>query len=102
MEMTPRRQQLIEAHVAETHALMADYAFELNDLVRFALSAAKDKGNKVYYPMDPVNECIRNWQGLSKKVARLAADLEKTTQRLGVPPFDPEAPAASDEGSAPV
>lgn len=96
MEMTPRRQQLIDAHVAETRALMADYAFELNDLVRFALSAAKDKGHKVYYPMDPVNECIRNWQGLSKKVAKLAADLERTTQRLGVQPFDPEAPAADD------
>jgi len=39
MEMTPRRQAMIDAHVAETHALMADYAFELNDLVRFALSA---------------------------------------------------------------
>ncbi|MBX3620280.1 MAG: hypothetical protein KF891_09900 [Rhizobacter sp.] len=96
MEMTPRRQQLIDAHVAETHALMADYAFELNDLVRFALSAAKDKGHKVYYPMDPVNECIRNWQGLSKRVARLAAELERTTQRLGVQPFDPEAPPLDD------
>ncbi|HET7794752.1 MAG TPA: hypothetical protein VFL64_15320 [Rhizobacter sp.] len=96
MEMTPRRQQMIDAHVAETHALMADYAFELNDLVRFALSAAKEKGHKVYYPMDPVNECIRNWEGLSKRVAKLAAQLEQTRQRLGVPPFDPEAPAASD------
>lgn len=96
MEMTPRRQQMIDAHVAETHALMADYAFELNDLVRFALSAAKDKGNKVYYPMDPVNDCIRNWQGLSKKVAKLSADLERTAERLGVQPFDPEAPAAED------
>jgi hypothetical protein len=96
MEMTPRRQEMIDAHVAETYALMADYAFELNDLVRFALSAAKDKGNKVYYPMDPVNECIRNWQGLSKKVAKLSADLERTAQRLGVQPFDPEMPAADD------
>jgi len=96
MEMTPRRQQVIDAHIAETHALMADYAFEFNDLVRFALSAAKDKGNKVYYPMDPVNECIRNWQGLSKKVAKLSADLERTAQRLGVQPFDPEMPAAED------
>lgn len=98
MELTPHRQALIDAHITETRALMADYAFELNDLVRFALSAAKDKGHKVYYPMDPVTECIRNWQGLSKKVAKLAAELEKTTQRLGVPPFDSEAPAASDEG----
>ena len=96
MEMTPERQALINAHVAETHALMADYAFELNDLVRFALSAAKDKGHKVYYPMDRVNECIRNWQGLSKKVAKLATDLEKTTARLGVQPFDPEMPASTD------
>lgn len=96
MEMTPRRQQLIDAHVSETHALMADYAFELNDLVRFALSAAKEKGHKVYYPMDPVNECIRNLQGLSKRVSKLAADLERTTQRLGVPPFNPEEPATDD------
>ncbi len=94
MHMTPRRQEMIDAHVAETHALMAGYAFELNDLVRFALSAAKDKGHKVYYPMDPVNECIRNWQGLSKKVAKLAADLAQTAERLGVQPFDPEAPAS--------
>ena len=96
MEMTPRRQQMIDTHVAETHALMADYAFELNDLVRFALSAAKEKGNKVYYPMDPVNECIRNWQALSKRVATLAAELEQTNRRLGVQPFDPEAPEAAD------
>ena len=96
MEMTPERQALIDAHVAETHALMADYAFELNDLVRFALSAARDKGHKVYYPMDPVNECIRNWQGLSKKVAKLAADLQETASRLGVQPFDPEMPASAD------
>ncbi|MBC7958213.1 MAG: hypothetical protein H7Y33_20370 [Cytophagales bacterium] len=96
MEMTPHRQELIDAHVAETRTLMADYAFELNDLVRFALSAAKDKGHKVYYPMDPVNECIRNWQGLSKKVAKLAADLEQTAQRLGAQPFDPETPASAD------
>ncbi|MGY4828863.1 hypothetical protein ACVNIS_09830 [Sphaerotilaceae bacterium SBD11-9] len=96
MDMTPRRQQMIDAHVAETRALMADYAFELNDLVRFALSAAKEKGHKVYYPMDPVNECIRNWEGLSKRVAKLAAELERTRKRLGVQPFDPEAPVASD------
>jgi hypothetical protein len=96
MEMTPHRQALIDAHVAETRALMADYAFELNDLVRFALSAAKDRGHKVYYPMDPVNECIRNWQGLHRRVAKLAAELEQITRRLGVQPFDPEAPAAGD------
>jgi hypothetical protein len=96
MEMTPRRREMIDAHVAETRSLMADYAFELNDLVRFALSAAKDKGHKVYHPMDPVNECIRNWQALNKKVAKLAADVERTAGRLGVQPFDAEMPAAED------
>ena len=93
MEMTPKRQALIDAHVAETRRLMTDYAFELNDLVRFAISASKDKGHKVYYPMDPVNDGIRNWEGLSKKVAKLAANIERTAARLGVQPFDPEAPA---------
>ncbi|MEO8153203.1 MAG: hypothetical protein ABI605_09060 [Rhizobacter sp.] len=97
--MTPRRQQMIEAHVAETRKLMTDYAFELNDLVRFALSAAQNKGHKVYYPMDPVNECIRNWQGLSKKMAKLSADLELTAKRLGAQPFDPEMPAVDDMGA---
>lgn len=96
MELTPHRQQLIAAHIAETHRLMAAYAFELNDLVRFALSAAKDKNNKVYYPMDPVNECTRSWRDLSRKVAKLAADIERTSQRLGVQPFDPEEPASAD------
>lgn len=96
MEMTPRRQSLIDAHVAETRRLMADCAFELNDLVRFALSAAKDKGNKVYYPMDPVNECIRNWSTLHKKMAKLTEELARIQQRLGVPPFDPEQPASDD------
>jgi len=100
MEMTPRRQQMIDAHVAETRARMADYAFELNDLVRFALSAAKEKGHRVYYPMDPVNEGIRNWHGLNKKLAKLLADLGRTTQQLGVQPFDPEAPAAEDAPQA--
>jgi hypothetical protein len=97
MEMTTHRQALIDAHIAETHTLMADYAFELNDLVRFALSAAKEKDHKVYYPMDPVNDCIRNWQGLAKKMAKLAADVERTAARLGVQPFDPELPASVDE-----
>ena len=96
MEMTPRRQALIDAHVAETRRLMADYAFELNDLVRLALAAAKDRGHKVYYPMDPVNDCIRNWAALSKRVAKLSADLERTSQRLGVQPFDPEQPPQDD------
>lgn len=94
--MTPRRQALIDAHVAETRRLMMDCAFELNDLVRFAITAAKDKGHKIYYPMDPVNECIRNWAALSKKVAKLSQDLERTNQRLGVLPFDPEQPAEND------
>lgn len=96
MEMTPQRQQMIDAHVAETRALMAGYAFQLNDLVRFALSASQDKPLKVYYPMDPVNECIRNWQGLQRKLAQLCADVEQTARRLGVQPFDPEAPAGDD------
>lgn len=99
MEMTPHRQALIDAHVAETRTLMADYAFELNDLVRFALSAAKDKGHKIYYPMDPVNECIRNWRGLSQKLAKLSAELERTTKRLGVLPFDAEMPTEADGAS---
>jgi len=93
MQMTPQRQALIDAHVAETRRLMTDYAFELNDLVRFAISASKEKGQKVYYPMDPVNDGIRQWQGLSKKVAKLAADIERSAARLGVPPFDAESPA---------
>ena len=94
--MTPRRQALIDAHIAESRRLMVDCAFELNDLVRFALAASKDKGHKVYYPMDPVNEGIRNWAALSKKVAKLAQDLEQTRLRLGVAPFDPEQPADGD------
>ena len=94
--MTPRRRALIDAHITETRRLMVDCAFELNDLVRFALSASKDKGQKVYYPMDPVNDGIRNWVVLSKKVAKLAQDLEQTRLRLGVLPFDPEQPAEND------
>jgi hypothetical protein len=96
MEMTPRRQQMIDAHVAETHALMVELAFELNDLVRFALSAAKEKGHKVYYPMDPVNECIRNWQGLNTRLTKLAQSVAETSGRLGVQPFDPEAPEGGE------
>jgi hypothetical protein len=96
MEMTPRRRELIDAHVADTRAQMTELAFELNDLVRFALSAAKPKGNKVYYPMDPVNDCIRNWRDLNRKVAKLAQRIEATTARLGVQPFDPEEPPAPD------
>jgi hypothetical protein len=98
--MTPRRQQMIDAHVAETRALMADYAFQLNDLVRFALSAAQEKPQKTYYPMDPVNEGIRNWQGLSQKLAKLTAEVESSKRRLGVQPFDPEAPASDDPAVA--
>lgn len=96
MEMTPKRQALIEAHVAETRRLMSDYAFELNDLVRFALSASRDRSRKVYYPMDPVTDGIRDWVALGKKVARLAQQIENTRQRLGAPPFDAEQPAADD------
>lgn len=93
MQITPERQALIDAHIADTRRLMLEAAFELNDLVRFAISASKEKGHKVYYPMDPVNDAIRDWQGLSKKVAKLAASIERNAQRLGVQPFDPEAPA---------
>jgi hypothetical protein len=100
MELTPRRQAMIDAHVAETRRLMTDCAFELNDLVRFAISASRDKGHKIYYPMDPVNEGIRNWEALSKKIAKLAEQLERTRGRLGVPPFDPEQPADNEADSA--
>ena len=96
MQMTPRRQQLIDAHVAETRTLMAEYAFELNDLVRFALSAAKDKGQRVYYPMDPVHDGIRNWDALAKKLAKLTQRVEQSALRLGTPPFDAEAPAGDE------
>lgn len=96
MELTPRRQQLIDTHVAETRARMAEHAFELNDLVRFALSAAKQKDQKAYYPMDPVNGCIRNWDGLSKRLAKLLASIEADRQRLGVPPFDAESAPGND------
>ena len=87
---------MIDAHVAETRRLMTDFAFELNDLVRFAIAASRDKGHKVYYPMDPVNEGIRQWDELSRKVTKLAAQIQGTRARLGVPPFDPERPAADD------
>ncbi len=96
VEMTPRRQALIDAHVADSRRAMVDFAFELNDLVRFAISASRDKGHKVYYPMDPVNECIRDWAALSKKLAKLTSDLERARQRLGVQPFDPEQPVEDD------
>ncbi|SHM87252.1 hypothetical protein [Rhizobacter sp. OV335] len=100
MEMTPRRRELIEAHVADTRAQMTELAFELNDLVRFALSAAKPKGNKLYYPMDPVNEGIRNWKDLQRKLAKLTARVDQGVARLGVQPFDPEAPAQGDVESS--
>ena len=76
MELTPTRLAMIEAHVAETRRLMTDLAFELNDLVRFALSAARSRPGKVYYAMDPVNDSIRDWEGLSKRITRLAAQIE--------------------------
>lgn len=96
MEMTPRRQSLIDAHVSESRRLMTDCAFELNDLVRFAISASREKGHKVYHPMDPVNECIRNWTTLSRKLAKLSDEVARTSARLGVQPFEPEQPAADD------
>lgn len=102
MEMTPQRQQMIDAHVAESRKLMVEYAFELNDLVRFALSAAQDKPHKIYYPMDPVNDCIRNWKGFHRKLAQLCADVDEATRRLGVQPFDPESPPSDDPVSSPL
>ena len=96
MEMTPCRQALIDARLAESRASMIDAAFELNDLVRFAIAASKDKGHRVYYPMDPVNESVRNWAGLSKKLAELTRRIEQTSSRLSVLPFEPERPAADD------
>lgn len=102
MEMTPRRQALIEAHVTETRGLMLEAAFELNDLVRFAMSAAKAKDHKVYYPMDPVNDGIRSWDGLSKKIAKLASTVAHHAARLGVQPFDPEGPPEDEGVQAPA
>ena len=42
MGFTPRRQGPVGTHVVETRASRAEHAFELNDLVRFALPAAKE------------------------------------------------------------
>ena len=96
MDMTPRRQQLIETHVADTRRAMLDCAFELNDLVRFALAAAKDRPHKRYYPFDPVDEGIRNWAELRRKLAKLTAQVAQADARLGVRPFEPEEPASED------
>ena len=96
MELTPQRQALIESQVAETRRLMLDCAFELNDLVRFAISASKGKAHKVYYPMDPVDESIRDWRALSRRLLKLTAEVERHAAVLGVRPFDPEQPAAAD------
>ena len=101
MELTPRRQAMIDTHVAETRRAMADVAFELNDLVRYAIAAARDKGGKIYYPMDPVNEGIRQWAGLSRKLAKMVQQVEQAQARLGHPPFDPEQPADTDPPAAP-
>ncbi len=92
MELTPHRQALIDAHVTESRRLMLDFAFELNDLVRFAISASKGKGHKVYYPMDPVDASIRDWQALSRKLVHLMAEVDRRAAVLGVRPFDPEEP----------
>ena len=96
MDMTPRRQQMIDSHVADTRRELLDVAFELNDLVRFALSAAKDKPQKRYYPFDPVDEGIRNWAELRRKLAKITALVEQANGRLGVRPFEPEQPVADD------
>lgn len=96
MDMTPRRQQLIDSHLADTRREMLDLAFELNDLVRFALAAAKDKTHKRYYPFDPVDDGIRQWAELRRKLGKLGQQVERAHARLGVRPFDPESPAADD------
>lgn len=96
MEMTPRRQAMIDAHVAETRRKMAEIAFELNDLVRFALSAAQEKNHRIYHPMDPVHEGIRQWAGLGKKLDKLSKEVASNVARLGVPPFDAEGPVEND------
>lgn len=96
MEMTPGRRKLIDAQVDETQARMLRHAAELNDLVRLAISCAKPSGNRVYYPMDPVNECVRQWKNLEAKVDKLAREIRADAARLGAQPFDPEAPAAED------
>lgn len=96
MDMTPHRQQMIDSHVADTRQAMLDCAFELNDLVRFALAAAKDRPHKRYYPFDPVDEGIRNLAELRRKLAKLTAQVEQANQRLGVRPFEPEQPVTDD------
>ena len=80
MELTPHRQALIANHTSETRRLMLDCAFELNDLVRFAISASKGKGHKVYYPMDPVDVMVEaaDRQGLLRDISELFAK-EKIT-----------------------
>lgn len=96
MDMTPHRQQMIASHVADTRRAMLDCAFELNDLVRFALAAAKDRPHKTYYPFDPVDDGIRQLAELRRKLAKLSAQLAQADQRLGVRPFEPEQPVADD------
>lgn len=46
--------------------------------------------------MDPVGECIRQWEGLAKKLAKLVARIECDRARLGALPFDAEAPVRKD------
>ena len=99
MELTPGRQALIDARLAESRSLMVDAAFELNDLVRLALAASKDNGHRVYYPMDPVNESARQWAGMSHRLTALARRIEDTSARFSLLPFDPEAPSALDSPS---
>ncbi len=101
MELTPQREALIADHTSETRRLMLDCAFELNDLVRFAISASKGKGHKVYYPMDPVDESIRDWLALSRKLAKLTAEVGRHVAVLGVRPFDPESSAGGEAGEDP-
>ena len=102
MELTPRRQALIDARLVESRSRMIDAAFELNDLVRLALAASRDRGHRVYYPMDPVHESTRQWAGMSKRLTALAQRIEQTAMCMRVLPFDPEAPAAEDSPPEPA
>lgn len=47
-------------------------------------------------PVDPVDECIRQSEGLAKKLAKRVARIECDRARLGAPPFDAEAPVSED------
>ncbi|GAP37190.1 hypothetical protein ABXN37_18860 [Piscinibacter sakaiensis] len=100
MEMTPRRRERIEAHLADSRRAMTELAFEMNDLVRFAIAASRERTGRLYHPMDPVHEATRQWDELHRRVGRLARRVEGLQARLGVPPFDAEGPVADDPDAA--